>query len=114
LWPGRLINAFVVVGFLCEVLNVLWPLAKKAIGWFLIPIGQDSLNVFLFHLFLVALVEPITEYAQQSSLISTVIHIGLLMLTFLFVKYRSVFSWKQVTGTRAIYIPRKVLPNVNE
>ena len=53
---GRLLNAFIIVGALFEILAIAWTFFRKWVGWWVLPIGQASLYVFIMHLALIPVV----------------------------------------------------------
>ncbi len=92
LGPGRLLNAFVVIAALCEILNMAWPLLKRCLGWWIIPIGQASLYIFILHLVMIAFVSAIAPYTHNNILYNTLVHTLVLIILWICVKTRFLFS----------------------
>jgi hypothetical protein len=92
LGAGRLLNAFVVVAALCEILNMTWPILKKWIGWWTIPIGQASLYIFILHLAAIPLVTAVSGYFKSYLVYNTFIHTLILVILWICVKTRFLFS----------------------
>jgi hypothetical protein len=90
---GRLLNAFVVVAALCEILNMAWPFLKKWVGWWTIPVGQASLYIFILHLTIIPLVFVTSGYFRDHSLTyNTLVHTLVLLILWICVKTRFLFS----------------------
>jgi hypothetical protein len=89
--PGRLINSMVVVGALCEVLNLAWPVWAKFIGWWTIPVGQASLYVFILHLMMIPLSATINSHLGGGILPTTLSATLVLLTIWVCVKTRFLF-----------------------
>lgn len=63
LGPGRVLAflCMAVLGF--TVVNRLWVALYRALGWFLLPMGQKSLNVYVVHLFVVVAIYNLVKLA---------------------------------------------------
>lgn len=53
--PGRLLVFVPVAAFAYTLLTVAWTPVRRALGWLLLPLGQDALTAYALHLFVVAL-----------------------------------------------------------
>jgi len=92
--------AFVVVVY--AILSRWWSRFRRALGWFLIPIGQATLYVFIVHLFVVAAASWVIPFgfAEPSVLpwlprlaLATLVHTGELAVLWLMVRYKVLFRW---------------------
>ncbi len=92
LGAGRLLNAFVVIAALCEILNIAWPFFKKFVGWWTIPIGQASLYIFILHLAIIPFVSATSGYFNGHLLFNTLVHTLVLIILWICVKTRFLFS----------------------
>lgn len=97
LGPLRLLNyaAFLVVIY--AILTRWWPFFQRTMGWFLVPIGQATLYVFLVHIFVVqacAWILPFGfDHATHPLWLTTLLHTGELALLWLLVRYKVLFRW---------------------
>jgi hypothetical protein len=93
LGPGRLLNNAALFITMYILLSRYWLGFNKAIGWFLIPIGQASLYVFTLHVYIILLVINLPIQIHDSFAWGTVIHSGALLLIWIMVKYQILFNW---------------------
>jgi hypothetical protein len=93
----RIVNYFAALVVAYAVLDRFWPFFQRAFGWFLIPLGQASLYVFIIHLYLVMLisnVRPFTFRAEGTDLlINTGVHVAALLVLWACVRTRFLFRW---------------------
>jgi hypothetical protein len=52
---GRLLVFVVFFSFAFTLLTLAWAPIRRALGWLLLPLGQDALGAYILHLFVVAL-----------------------------------------------------------
>lgn len=78
----RVLNDFCLLVSLYWLLTVCWTPFYKALGWYLIPVGQASLYVFIVHVYVVFLVSQFVTFDLSSHqwLLTTAVHGGALML----------------------------------
>jgi hypothetical protein len=69
--PGRLLNVLVLVVAAYAFLSAYWKPVERALGWFLIPLGQATLYVFILHVVLIAVIANIPALQQGQILINT-------------------------------------------
>ncbi|WP_420473280.1 OpgC domain-containing protein [Noviherbaspirillum sp. ST9] len=93
LGPGRLLNNLVLLVTVYALLTVAWQPINRALGWFFIPLGQESMYVFFVHVFLVLAVANSPLPAMNSAMVNTAIHAGALLLCWAMVKKRLFFPW---------------------
>jgi hypothetical protein len=93
LGPGRLVNNAALFITMYILLSRFWIIFNKALGWFLIPLGQASLYVFTVHVYIILLVINLPIQIHGSFVWGTVIHGGALLLIWLMVKYRVLYKW---------------------
>lgn len=96
LGPLRLLNyaAFLVV--LYAVLTRWWRFFQRTLGWYLIPIGQASLYVFVLHVFLVqacAWLVPFGFEPGHPLWLTTLLHTAELGVLWVLVRRQFLFRW---------------------
>jgi hypothetical protein len=84
-----------IVGY--AILTRFWEPFRAGLGWFLIPLGQASLYVFITHIYIVAAIDNIVPLGfgrtSQGLLINTLAHTAALATLWLLVHYRILFRW---------------------
>ncbi len=90
--PGRLLNVLVLVVAAYAFLTAYWKPVERALGWFLIPLGQATLYVFILHVVLIAVIANIPLLRQGDILINTAAYAVVLGLLWLLVKKRVLFG----------------------
>lgn len=90
--PGRLLNVLVLVVAAYAFLTAYWKPVERALGWFLIPLGQATLYVFILHVVLIAIIANIPVLRQDDILINTAAYAAILGLLWLMVKKRVLFG----------------------
>jgi hypothetical protein len=82
LGPLRVLNDFCLLVTLYWLLTICWTPFYKALGWYLIPVGQASLYVFIVHVYVVLLVSQFVSFDLHPNnwFINTCIHGGALFL----------------------------------
>jgi hypothetical protein len=84
-----------IVGY--AILTRIWEPFRISLGWFLIPLGQASLYVFITHIYIVAAVDNILPLGfgrdNQGLLMNTVAHTAALGTLWILVHYRVLFRW---------------------
>ncbi|MET3719980.1 MULTISPECIES: OpgC domain-containing protein [unclassified Arthrobacter] len=90
--PGRLLNVLVLVVAAYAFLTAYWKPVQRALGWFLIPLGQATLYVFILHVVLIAVIANIPALRQGDILINTAAYAAILGLLWLMVKKRVLFG----------------------
>ena len=90
---GRLLNIMVLFISIYALLTRFWQLCNRALGWFLIPLGQASLYVFFIHIFILLLVENTPFPAYQNFWINAAIHTFVFALVWLMVTKEFLFRW---------------------
>ncbi len=72
LGPGRVLAFLAMAVLAFTLVNVLWGPISVLLGWFLLPIGQNSLYVYITHLFLLVLVYNVvplfSDWAEPDTL----------------------------------------------
>jgi hypothetical protein len=92
----RLIDyaAFLVVAY--AILTRWWNLFERTLGWFLVPIGQATLYVFILHIFVVAAASRVIPFGfdEPPSLVpATLLHTAELAVLWLMVRYKVCYRW---------------------
>lgn len=82
LGPLRVLNDFCLFVMVYWLLTACWTPLYRALGWYLIPVGQASLYVFIVHIYIVLLVSQLVTFdlAPKHWLLNTAIHGGALLL----------------------------------
>nr|HQV24061.1 OpgC domain-containing protein [Agitococcus sp.] len=64
------------------LLTICWTPFYKALGWYLIPVGQASLYVFIIHVYVVLLVSQFVAFdlSAHQWLLNTAVHAAALWL----------------------------------
>ncbi|MFY9636716.1 MAG: OpgC domain-containing protein, partial [Cellulosimicrobium cellulans] len=65
---------------------------ERALGWFLIPLGQATLYVFIMHVVLIAVIANIPALRQGDILVNTAAYAVILGLLWVMVKKRVLFG----------------------
>ncbi|MDP9999320.1 OpgC domain-containing protein [Pseudarthrobacter sulfonivorans] len=90
--PGRLLNVLVLVVAAYAFLTAYWKPVERALGWFLIPLGQATLYVFIMHVVLIAVIANIPALRQGDILVNTAAYAVILGLLWVMVKKRVLFG----------------------
>lgn len=82
LGPLRVLNDFCLLVTLYWLLTICWTPFYKALGWYLIPVGQASLYVFIVHVYVVLLISQFIKFDLHTHnwFINTCVHSGALLL----------------------------------
>jgi hypothetical protein len=90
---GRLFNLVVLFLTTYAVLTIFWKPLHKLLGWFLIPLGQASLYVFIMHIFLILLLNN-TPFIENGTFWSnTLVHTALFAIIWIMVKKKFLYRW---------------------
>jgi hypothetical protein len=93
----RIVNYFAALVVAYAVLDRFWPFFQRAFGWFLIPLGQASLYVFILHLYVVMLISNVRPFTFQADgtdiLINTGVHVAALLVLWGCVRTRFLYRW---------------------
>jgi hypothetical protein len=89
--PGRLINVLLVVITGYALLSAYWKPLHRALGWFLIPLGQATLYVFILHVFLILAATNIPALQHGNFWLNTAAYAVILGLLWIMVKKRFLF-----------------------
>ncbi|NOT86415.1 MAG: succinyl transferase OpgC [Methylococcaceae bacterium] len=89
---GRIVNNAALYIFLFALISRHWGSCYKLFGWLLIPIGQASLYVFIWHVYFVLLFSNTPLPGYNNIWINTGIHLASIALIWLMVKKRFLFK----------------------
>jgi hypothetical protein len=89
---GRLVNVVVVVIAAYALLTAYWRPIYRTVGWFLIPLGQATLYVFIMHVFFALIAANIPALQQGDVWVDTAANIVILGLLWAMVKSRFLFK----------------------
>ena len=88
--PGRLIAVLCFLVTAYAVLTAYWMPVQRAVGWFLIPLGQATLYIFVLHVLFVVAVANVPALTS-SVLLGTLTHAAVLAAFWLMVRKRFLF-----------------------
>lgn len=91
LGAGRLLNVLLVVITAYTLLTAYWKLLERALGWFLIPLGQATLYVFIIHVFLILALANIPALQLGNIWLNTGAYVLVLGLVWTMVKTKFLF-----------------------
>jgi hypothetical protein len=89
---GRLVDVVLMVVCTYAILTAFWKPINFVIGWLWIPLGQASLYVFVWQVFFALAVASIPGLDRTNALIGTAIHAALIMLVWVMVRKKFLFS----------------------
>ena len=92
LQPGRLLDLAVLVVVAYALLTTCWKPIDTAVGWFWTPLGENSLYVFIVHVFFVIAVASIPGLDRASFWQGTLIHTVVIAIIWVMVRRRFLFS----------------------
>jgi hypothetical protein len=92
LQAGRLVDLALVAVAAFAFLTAWWRPVHRAVGRFLVPLGQASLYVFIVHTFLVLAIAQVPGLDRQSAWQGAVLHTAELALAWWLVRRRVLFS----------------------
>ena len=90
--PGRLFAFTVFFSVIYLAMTYFWEPLHKALGWFLMPLGQNSLYVYILHGFVISIFFNIPDYGNATPLVHTMGHIVAAFTMWLLVKNRILFK----------------------
>lgn len=92
LQPGRLLDLVLMIVVAFAFLTTCWKPVNAVVGWFWTPLGSASLYVFIVHVFFVLAIANIPGLDRGDIVQGTVIHTAEILLIWLMVKKRFLFS----------------------
>jgi hypothetical protein len=92
LGPGRVLATGLLLVTLYALLTAYWRPLRAALGWFLVPLGQASLYVFVLQVFFALLVANVPGLGGANVLLNTAAHALVLATIWLMVRHRFLFS----------------------
>ena len=90
--PLRLLNNLCFYLCFFVLLSRRWTICNRLLGWLLVPIGQASLYVFIWHIYLVLVVSNTPVPALQNIWLNTLMHLGGIALIGWMVRSRFLFA----------------------
>jgi fucose 4-O-acetylase-like acetyltransferase len=91
LGPGRLLNVLLITIAFYALLSAFWKPLARALGWFLIPLGQATLYVFIMHVFFILAVANVPVLRDGNLWLNTAAYIALLAMLWAMVKTQFLF-----------------------
>lgn len=89
--PGRLLDVLLVVVVGYAALTAFWRPIHRALGWFLVPLGQATLYVFVMHVLLALVVANVPGLASAGVVVGTLAYVVILGLLWVMVRTRFLF-----------------------
>jgi len=62
---GRLVTFAILITFAFALVSVFWRPLSRALGWLLLPLGQNSLSAYVIHIFVVGLLSWVRPHLFQ-------------------------------------------------
>jgi len=85
---GRLVNDFVVLIVSYAMLSYMWKPINRVLGWFIVPIGQASLYVFILHVYACIVIANIALFSTGDIWLGTLGHTLVFVFMWLMVHYK--------------------------
>lgn len=93
--PGRVVASAIVFGFLFLLVTLGWRPLYRALGWLLMPLGQNALYAYTAHIVLVVLLAiallPFGALDRQLRWLNTLLQVGGVLLIWVLIRYRVLF-----------------------
>lgn len=89
---GRVLAVALLMVTAYALLTAYWRPLNRAVGWFLVPLGQATLYVFVLHVFFALVVANVPGLGRGDVLLDTVAHAAVLGLLWLMVRRRFLYS----------------------
>lgn len=96
LGPGRVIAFLALAVLVYSVVNSLWTPINRLVGWFILPLGQNSLYVYIMHLFVLVAVynlAPMAYYWTTADTLNTAAQGVTLVAAWIMVRTKFLFSF---------------------
>ncbi len=95
LGPGRVIAFLALAVLVYSVVNSLWAPLSRLLGWFIVPLGQNSLYVYIMHIFVIVAIynlAPLAYYWSTADNLNTAAQALTLAAAWMLVRTRFLFS----------------------
>jgi hypothetical protein len=89
---GRVLATALLLVTLYALLTAYWRPLDRALGWFLVPLGQATLYVFVLHVFFALAVANVPGLGRGNVLLGTAAHAVVLVLLWWMVRRRFLFA----------------------
>ena len=89
---GRVLAVALLLITLYALLTAYWRPIRAVLGWFLIPLGQSTLYVYVLHVFFALVVANVPGIGGPNVLLNTAAHLAVLAMLWLMVRRRVLFS----------------------
>lgn len=98
LGPLRIANDFCLIISMYLLLTRYWMPINRLLGWFLIVLGQNSLYVFIVHLYVILITTQFVTFSlwEKRLVFNTLVHLIVLIVLWLMARYG---------------VMRKIIPN---
>ncbi|HLH25717.1 MAG TPA: OpgC domain-containing protein [Chloroflexota bacterium] len=93
--PGRVVASVIVFGFLFLLTTVAWRPLYRALGWLLLPLGQNALYAYTAHIVIIVLLAiaflPLGSVDRQVRALNTLLQVVTILLIWVLIRYRVLF-----------------------
>jgi hypothetical protein len=89
---GRVLATLVLLVSAYALLSAFWAPLHRLLGWFLVPLGQATLYVFVVHIVVALVLANVPGLDQGNVLLNSAAHLGILALLWLMVRHRVLFE----------------------
>jgi len=90
--PGRLLAEGITFSFLFLAVTAFWQPLRRALGWLLLPLGQNSLYAYAAHLSLIVLaalaLAPLNHNGGAPQWVNALVQIGSVAVLWVLVRYK--------------------------
>jgi len=94
--PGRILATAIVLQFAYLVLTYFWKPFWIALGWFFLPLGQNSLYSYTMHVVIIGGFYAVLPYlpvnVQAMGTLNTALQLGVLFLLWWFIRRQFAFD----------------------
>jgi enterochelin esterase-like enzyme len=103
--PGRIIASVILFGFFYLLITGLWRPLNRALGWFMIPLGQHALYAYMAHVLLMVpitlILQAVAGPAPWSGVVSLIAQLVVLLAILGLINLRAFTSPPRQTWLRA-------------
>jgi enterochelin esterase-like enzyme len=97
--PGRIVASIVVFGFIFLLVTLFWRPLYRALGWLLMPLGQNALYAYTAHIVLLVMLTitllPFTSLDRQLRWLNTLIQLAGILVLWGLIHWRLFFPTPQ-------------------
>jgi enterochelin esterase-like enzyme len=97
--PGRIVASIVVFAFIYLLVTLFWRPLHRALGWLLMPLGENALFAYTAHIVLLVLLTiallPFPSFNRELRWLNTLIQLGGVLLIWLLIQRRLFFPRRE-------------------